>query len=62
LTTGHELGTAVVSRIAFGSSSFVTGYGHGALAAAAVAALVAVVAAFGMPADRTAVGPQLAFH
>jgi EmrB/QacA subfamily drug resistance transporter len=66
LTTGHELGaaigTAVVSRIAFGSLSFVTGYGHGALAAAAIAALVAVVAAFAMPTNRTAVGPQLAFH
>ena len=66
LTTGHELGaaigTAIVSRIAFGSSSFVTGYGHGALAAAVIAGLFAVVAAVAMPTNKAAVGPQLAFH
>jgi EmrB/QacA subfamily drug resistance transporter len=66
LTTGHELGaaigTAIVSRIAFGSSDFAVGYGHGALAAAGIAVLIAAVAAFAMPAAKLATGPQLAFH
>ena len=66
LTTGHELGaaigTAIVSRIAFGSTDFAAGYGHGALAAAGIAVLVAVVAAFAMPTTKLATGPQLAFH
>jgi hypothetical protein len=66
LTTGHELGaaigTAIVSRIAFGSSDFAVGYGHGALAAAGIAVLFAAVAAVAMPTNRTAAGPQLAFH
>jgi EmrB/QacA subfamily drug resistance transporter len=66
LTTGHELGaaigTAIVSRIAFGSGSFATGYGHGALAAAGIAVLFAVFAAVAMPTTRSTAGPQLAFH
>jgi len=67
LTTGHELGaaigTAIVSNIAFGSGgTFATGYGHGALAAAGVAVLFAVVVAVAMPTTRSTAGPQLAFH
>lgn len=66
LTTGHELGAAIgaaiVSTIALGSGDFITGYGRGALTAAGIAALVAVVAAIAMPSARASRGPQLAFH
>jgi EmrB/QacA subfamily drug resistance transporter len=68
LTTGHELGAAlgasVVSAIAFGSGagSFVIGYGHGALAGAAIAATLAVVSLVAIPTTRSASGPQLAMH
>ena len=66
LTTGHELGAAagaaLVSTIAFGTGNFVTGYGHGALAAAGIAAVVALVAATAIPSARATSGPQLAFH
>jgi EmrB/QacA subfamily drug resistance transporter len=68
LTTGHELGAAfgasVVSAIAFGSGAagFVTGYGHGALAGAVIAALLAVVSLVAIPTTRSASGPQLAMH
>jgi hypothetical protein len=66
LTMGHELGAAIgvalVSAIAFGSGNFATGYGDGAIAAAAIAAVIGVVALLTMPSARTATGPQLAFH
>jgi EmrB/QacA subfamily drug resistance transporter len=68
LTTGHELGAAfgasIVSTIAFGSGAagFVTGYGHGALAGALIAAGLALVSLVAIPAARSASGPQLAMH
>jgi MFS family permease len=68
LTTGHELGAALgastVSAIAFGSgaSSFVIGYGHGALAGAVIAATLALVSLVAIPTTRSASGPQLAIH
>ena len=68
LTTGHELGAALgaalVSAIAFGSGAggFVVGYGHGALAGAAIAGTLALVSLVAMPATRSASGPQLAMH
>jgi EmrB/QacA subfamily drug resistance transporter len=68
LTTGHELGAALgaalVSAVAFGSGAgrFVTGYGHGALAGAATAAVLALVSLVAIPAIRSASGPQLAMH
>jgi EmrB/QacA subfamily drug resistance transporter len=68
LTTGHELGAAlgasIVSAIAFGSGagSFVSGYGHGALAGAAIAGTLALVSIVAMPTTRSATGPQLAMH
>jgi EmrB/QacA subfamily drug resistance transporter len=68
LTTGHELGAAfgasIVSAIAFGSGAagFVTGYGHGALAGAVIAAVLAVFSLVAIPTTRSASGPQLAMH
>jgi hypothetical protein len=68
LTTGHELGAAfgasIVSAIAFGSGAagFVTGYGHGALAGAVIAAILAIVSLVAIPTTRSAGGPQLAMH
>jgi EmrB/QacA subfamily drug resistance transporter len=68
LTTGHELGAAlgasIVSAIALGSGAggFVVGYGHGALAGAAIAGTLALVSLVAMPATRSASGPQLAMH
>jgi hypothetical protein len=68
LTTGHELGAAlgasIVSAIAFaaGAGSFVSGYGHAALAGAVIAATLALVSLAAMPTTRSASGPQLAMH
>jgi hypothetical protein len=68
LATGHELaaafGASLVSAIAFGSGAggFVTGYGHGALAGAVIAAVLAIVSLAAIPKTRSASGPQLAMH
>jgi EmrB/QacA subfamily drug resistance transporter len=68
LTTGHEIGAAfgasIVSVIAFGSGAagFVSGYGHGALAGAVIAAVLALVSLVAVPTTRSAAGPQLAMH
>jgi EmrB/QacA subfamily drug resistance transporter len=68
ITTGHELGAALgaalVSAIAFGSGSkgFETGYGHGALACAAIAGVLALASVVAIPTIRSSSGPQLAMH
>ena len=54
----------VASAIAFGSGAgrFVVGYGHGALAGAAIAATLALVSLVAIPTTKMASGPQLAMH
>jgi EmrB/QacA subfamily drug resistance transporter len=68
MTTGHELGAAlgaaIISSVAFaqGAGGFVTGYGHGAIASAIIAASLALASLLLIPAIRAAPGPRLAMH
>jgi EmrB/QacA subfamily drug resistance transporter len=66
MTTAHELGAAlgvaVLAAVATGNGNPVSGYGDGFFVAAAIAALLAVVAAFALPALRPAPGTHVSMH
>ena len=66
MTTAHELGAAlgvaVLAAVATSNGNPVSGYGDGFFLAAAIAALLAVVAAFALPALRPAPGAHVSMH
>ena len=66
MTTAHELGAAlgvaVLAAVATSNGNPVSGYGDGFFLAAAIAALLAVVAAFALPALRPAPGTHVSMH
>jgi MFS family permease len=71
ITTAHELGgaagVALFSAVAFGSggasaAGLVTGYGHGTLAGAAIAAALALVAVIAVPQLRPTGAQRVALH
>ncbi len=66
MTTAHELGAAlgvaILAAVAISNGNPVSGYGDGFFVAAAIAALLAVVAAFALPALRPAPGTHVSMH
>jgi len=66
MTTAHELGAAlgvaILAAVATSNGNPVSGYGDAFFVAAAVAALLAVLAAFVLPALRPAPGTHVSMH
>ena len=66
MTTAHELGAAlgvaILAAVATSNGNPVSGYGDGFFVAAAIAALLAVVAAFALPTLRPAPGTHVSMH